>query len=60
MWPRDMVMRSDFGAAKAAEIAFGLVGANPVIHKRYRVIDAVRLPASVKGIPSAPFIGIDR
>ena len=48
-----------FGAAKAAEIAFGLIGANAFVHERNRVIDALRIPTRVKRIPARAFVGVD-
>ena len=44
---RDMVVGADFHPAKATEIAFGLVGANALVHKPDAVIDAVRIPTGV-------------
>ena len=37
-----MVVRADFHATQAAEIAFGLIGANALVHVAERVVDAAR------------------
>lgn len=59
IWAGDVVVRSDLGAAKAAEIAFRLIGANAFVHERNRVIDAARIPTGVKRIPTGAFISIN-
>lgn len=57
--PSDMVVRSGFHRANAREIAFGLVGANALVHELDTVIDAVRIPTGVKRIPSGAIVGMD-
>lgn len=44
---RDVMMRTDFHATKAAKETFGLVGASAVILEGNAVIDPARIPASV-------------
>src|SRR5690606_6842422 len=55
----DMVVRPDLHAAKAAEIAFRLIGADALVIERNRVIDPAGIPTGVKRIPSAAFVGVD-
>ena len=57
--PGDMVVRADFGAAQAREVAFGLVRASALVLERDRVIDAVRLPTGMESVPTAAFVGVD-
>lgn len=57
--PRDMMVRPNFGTAKAAEIAFGLIGADALVHEANTVIDAPRIPTGVKRIPTCAFVGVD-
>lgn len=54
-----MVVRPDFHTAKAAEIAFGLIGASALVEELDRVIDALSHPTGVKRIPARTFIGVE-
>ena len=54
-----MMVRTDFHPAKAAEIAFGLIGADALVEILDRVIDALGHPTGVKGIPSGAFVGVE-
>ena len=54
-----MVVRSGFHAAKAAEIAFGLISANTLVHELHLVIDAVHIPTGVQRIPARAFVGMN-
>lgn len=47
-----MVVRADFHAAKAAEVAFGLIGASALVRISERVIDAPCFPTGVERIPA--------
>ena len=51
---------ADLGAAQAAEIFFGLIGAGPVKAVRLLMIDALHFEALVQPIPCAAFIGVNR
>jgi len=54
-----MVVRSDLHTAQAREVAFSLIVANALIHKRYAVIDAFRIPSRVQCVPSSALVGKD-
>jgi len=54
-----MVVRTDFHPAKAAEIAFGLIGTCAFVEELDRVIDAVRHSTGMKRVPSGAFVGVE-
>lgn len=57
--PRDVVVRSDFHAAKATEKALRLIGASDAVRIGDRVIDTVRVELGVKIIPVRSLVRVD-
>jgi hypothetical protein len=54
-----VVVRADFHAAEAAEVAFRLIGAHTLVHEGDGVVDAAGIPTGVKSIRGSAFVGID-
>ena len=56
---RDVVMLTLDHPAKAGEVAFHLIGADAEHRIAFRVIDPLRLPTLMQGIPMGGFVGVD-
>src|SRR4051812_27438326 len=55
----DVVVLADLGPAQAAEEAFRLIGAGPVVAEGYRVVDPLGGEAGVQGVPASRLVGVD-
>jgi len=56
--PRDMVMRADFGAAKAAEILLYHVRAGAIRRIGFSVVDPLHFEPTMKIVPGVGLVGI--
>ncbi len=59
VFARDMVMLAHFGATKAGEVAFRLVGTSAIPRERNRVVDPTHLVMGVQRVPAARLVGMD-
>jgi len=53
-----MVVRANLHPAKAAEIAFGLIGTRTFVEELDRMVDTVGHPTGVQRIPASAFVRV--